>query len=77
MKLEELNKYIGHYISFDYAIIPPIWATKDVNCGNHIEGILETNNGRLSHYKIGECALRDDLVGLIINFEDKGELELL
>lgn len=69
MKIDELDKYIGLYVSFDYAITPPPWATKEMNNSNHIEGVLERNNGRLSHYRIGECALRDDLVGLICNFE--------
>lgn len=70
MKLNDLEKYVGKYVSFDYAIISPKGDNTDIN--NHIEGTLEKNTGRLSHYAIkehGGIALRDDFVGLIINFK--------
>ena len=78
MKLDDLDKYVGHYVSFDYAILPPKNKNTDIN--THIEGTLIRNTGSISHYAIkeyGGIALRDDMVGLIINFEDKEELELL
>ena len=70
MTLKELEKYVGHYVSFDYAVIPIQHNNPDVDTRTHIEGTLEKNNGRLSHFAIKESdmALRDDFVGLIINF---------
>lgn len=74
MTKEELKKYIGKYVSFDIAIVPPLWKTESMNCDTHFEGILEENNGRLSHFSIGECAIRDDHIGLIINFKAKDDV---
>ena len=78
MTLEDLDKYVNLYVCFDYAIIPPPWIGKNANVNNHIEGTLIKNNGTKSHYAIKEydSALRDDMVGLIINFKVVGE-ELL
>ena len=71
MNKEELELHIGEYVKFDIAIMPPPWKTSSMDCDNHLEGILEKNNGRLSHFAIGECAIRDDMIPLIINFETK------
>ena len=70
MTLKELEKYVGHYVSFDYAYVPAQWNNPDVDTRTHIEGTLKRNNGRLSHFSIEEdsLALRDDDVGFIINF---------
>ena len=71
MTKELLKSYIGKYVKFDIAIMPPSWKTISMDCDNHLEGILIENNGRLSHFAIGECAIRDDMIPLIINFETK------
>ena len=72
MTREELDKYVGCQVSFDIAIIPPPWHTDTMDNDSHYEGTLIRNNGRLSHYAIkeyGGLAIRDDFIGLIINFK--------
>ena len=81
MTSKELSKYIGKYVLFDvddlaYLPLPKIVEGKDLRDNNHhFEGVLRTNTGMRSHFKLdtemGGVAILDKDIPFIENFKVK------
>ena len=80
MTSKKLSKYIGKYVLFDvddlaYLPLPKIEG-KDMRDNNHhFEGILQTNTGTRSHFRLetelGGIAILDKDIPFIENFKVK------